>query len=483
MATSFKKIYQQEGIFSPVVSVRHNHAQHKGLPNSLRKSHQIMKTPNKGNGFDCGCRKSNSLKVVVIPKVFSKEFGEVVPSWVSASKRSKTTLSQVRTIRGVLTESRISGTDFPFKPWHEQYDWNYFVKTDPQFFYLQSPANGSYNVKNKSAIMECEWDTKFVPLWSLPMPGDRIQITGRWIFDCGHPINGKHRSELHPPKAVISFRDETAKFSGNKGFSRASQAIVYINGKGGYYNQKINDQNYSFDIYLPPKPSAASKPKFITKKKIASKVNPIITPFPKENPKLLRVTIPLKGKSASSYGIIISGGWSDPTGADAKQIRKVEVNISEANLKSDKDPNRIINRADEWYLYTGINGRWKFFKSMDRGKRKLNHKVTLRLHKSQKIKISSNGYEADPIHDLMGKSTGLSSKIASASNLRSADRKKAGKAIRNGFLSLGSTLTEGASIENDRIGIVNHSLKSISRINNKVIHSSKKDYTLKISVK
>ncbi len=484
MVLSIRKIYHQQEVDNPVISIKNYHQLHFKPPTSLKKANTVFSSINKGNGFDCGCRKSNSLRLEIAG--FSlKEFGEVVPSWVSAVKRDARTGAKTRTITGVLTQSRISGTDFPLKPWHHNYDWNYYVKTDTQFFYLSSPANHGYNAKTQSAIMECEWDSAFVPLWSRPMPGDRVQITGRWIYDCGHPIRSKHRSEIHPPKAVISFREETDKFSGNKGLSRASQAVVYINGKGGYFNQRINDQNYSFDMYLPPKPATSSTPKFRVRKKITSTINPIIVPFPSEDPKLLRVTIPLKGKRIPSvnYGVIISGGWSDPMGVDAKNIKKVTINIIKANFKKDNDPDGILfNKRDEWYLYAGINGRWKLFESMEKGERTLNHKVTLHLHKTQTIKISANGYEADPIHDLMGVSVGVASKVASSSKLTPKERKKAGNGIRKGFLKLGKNLLEGGSIENDKIGIVNATFPSGKRVNNRIIDSNLRDYHLTVDI-
>jgi len=500
MTLSVKKIYHQQGITSPVISIRRQHQMHFKPPTSIKKAQAVFSSKNSGNGFDCGCRKNNSLQAGIDILIYKKEkgIGEVVPSWVSAVRRDSRTGAKTRTITGVLTQSRISGEDFPLKPWHFNYDWNYFVKTDKQFFYLNSRANRSYNEKNQTSIMECEWDTAFVPLWSLPMPGDRVQITGRWIYDCGHPVKGKHRSEIHPPKAVISFREETDQFAGNAGRSRASQAVVYINGKGGYINQKINDQNYSFDIYLPPKPSSSSVPKFKVKKMInrifnpfpSSFINPIVTPFPKENPKLLRVTIPLKGQNIPSkkYGVIISGGWSDPAGLDAKDIKKITVNITNAVFKKDKDPNLgPINRKDEWYLYTGINGRWKLFKSMDKGKRKLNHKVVLHLHKTQTIKISANGYEADPIHDILGASVGLASKVTSSPRLTSQDRKKAGEGIKKGFLKLGTDILEGESIENDKIGIVDEAFSSNKKFKNRLLHAKlegkiSKDYHIEVDI-
>jgi hypothetical protein len=40
-------------------------------------------------------------------------------------------------------ESHISGTDFPFKPWHTYYDWNYKVQPGPQYRNLLSTCSST----------------------------------------------------------------------------------------------------------------------------------------------------------------------------------------------------------------------------------------------------------------------------------------------------------------------------------------------------
>ncbi len=486
MDLSIRTMYRQHGKSSGVISVRQRNSLHSRLPGSIKQAQRVFSSRNTGDGFRCGCKTAKSLKVDL--KVASKNFGEVVPSWVAADHRDHRTGGSERTVGGILSVSKISGTDFPPRPWHHDYDWNYHVKVDKEFFYLNSPVNKDYNVKTQTSEMECEWDSKFVPHWARPMQGDRVQITGRWIHDCGHPKRGKHRSEIHPPKATICFRDETDKFRGNRGLSRSTQAIVYISKKGGYIDLKINDQDYIFDLPLPGKPSAASRPVFKIVKKIRSPINPVVTPFPSDDPKVLRVTVPLKGKfvKGGQYGVIVSGGWTDPKGIDAKRIKKVTVNITKANLKANKDPSTLgLGGKDEWRLHTGINGRWKQYKSMDRGKRNLNHKVELHLHSSQRIKIATCGYEADAVDDIMGRGSGAPSSYASSSKLTSGQRKDAAKRIAVVFLTLGTDLLSGGDIENDSIGrvAVNFRKGRGSGTSTRTFTSSKKDYTIEVKVK
>jgi len=78
--------------------------------------------------------------------------------------------------------------------------------------------------------MEAEWDSAtlmdekegFQRIWGIapefvwPAGGDRVWVSGRWIFDCGHPGTPdsdrnnkqyvKFSSEIHPPRALVSFR-------------------------------------------------------------------------------------------------------------------------------------------------------------------------------------------------------------------------------------------------------------------------------------
>ena len=73
--------------------------------------------------------------------------------------------------------------------------------------------------------MEVEWDNAslmdehegFQRIWGAvpefvwPAVGDRVWVSGRWIFDCGHPGSSdtthvKYETEIHPPHALVAFR-------------------------------------------------------------------------------------------------------------------------------------------------------------------------------------------------------------------------------------------------------------------------------------
>lgn len=459
MDISLRNLFSRREISGEIISISRSLKNHFRPGSSLRKMNETFLKAASGNGFACGCEKPESLKIDLL--ISEKKFGEVVPSWVSASLHSDLQgKSKTRTIEGILTLSKMTHTDFPFQPWHFYYDWNYYVAVDKQYFYLNSPVNHDFNDSSKTATIECEWDTHFLPNWAWPMFGDRVKVIGRWIYDCGHPEKGKHKSEIHPPKAVVSFRSEAFKFRVNKSRVRANQAVVFMNERGGYYNQKINDQNYDFDLYLPPKPHASSKPTWHTRYMTSTRVTPVITPYPEDKPKLLRVHIPMNGKPITdgTYGAIISAGWTDPYMSEDFHIRKVTVKLTQAHLKDEGEW-----FSDEWYVYVGINGRWKqIFKSKDTGKYRLNHTVNLYLHKNDRIKVTAFGMEADPIHDLIGRNIGVDPQMVSKGGHSSRLRKDVALKISSGFLTLGTDLADGGSIENDPIGII-HSTLGVNR--------------------
>jgi hypothetical protein len=191
--------------------------------------------------------------------------------------------------------------------------------------------------------------------------------------------------------------------------------VVYIGKKGGYFEQKINNQDYAFDLYLPPQPqNIDAEPRWNIA--LRTTLAPIlfppikITPFPANAPRALRIVIPFKGVAdhIEEFGAIISGGWSDPKGTETKKIRRVRVTVEEILMDANKDP----RTADEWYVWIGINGRWEVFKGLSGSSRSLNFSTELLLHASDQIHITAGGFEADNVHKrLMGYDSGVSDKM------------------------------------------------------------------------
>lgn len=158
MSISMRDLFSRQGIAGEVISLRHSLVNHpEGLKMSLREAHRRLLTPADGDGFSRGCRRPESVKIgLSIPVVdftlFEQGIGGVLPSWVPIAGtthifREPTTgetgfradfAGETRTLEGILVRSKIAANDFPFKPWHTYYDWNFDVRVDTQYLLKQS---------------------------------------------------------------------------------------------------------------------------------------------------------------------------------------------------------------------------------------------------------------------------------------------------------------------------------------------------------
>jgi hypothetical protein len=434
MSTSMRYLFTREGIASSagqgepeIISLRNSLANHfQGLEIGLREANRRFLTAVGGDGFARGCHRRTRPGDV-------GKMADAVPSWVSVHDH------ETRTVEGVLAESRVTHSDLPLRPWHTYYDWNFFVRVDKQYQYLLSESN----LHDHGGNFECEWDTAFLPDWAWPQVGNRIWMVGRWIYDCGHPDAHGHKTEIHPPKAVASFRTEATQFAANSGPTRANNAVLYIGSNGGYWRQPINDQDYPFDLYLPPKPYPEAGPVWkITPQTSSLPIQPRIMPYPSGNPRALRVVVPLRGVEPppEEYGAIISGGWSDPRGTETAQVERARVTITKIYMDGDYDYG-----SDEWHVYVGVNGRWGVWRNLSGWEQPLNLSVDLDLHSTDQINITACGFEADVLHDYMGDDSGYSWEQISDPNLTVPQK----EAIEDSLLwQLSSSFND----ENDPIG-------------------------------
>ena len=413
----------------------------------LREASTTFTTLHTSSGFESGCREPNDIEIGI--GIGGKNMGQLFPSWVAVRFNSL----HSRTLEGVLVKSKITKADFPLRPWHTFYDWNFFVRVDRQFRYLLNQLTRTHHSKNMFGenipadlvqdIIECERDTAFLPLWAIPQVGSRVSLTGRWIFDCGHPENGQHRLEIHPPKAVVSFRSEAAVLQGNSRPTRANQAVVFIGGKGGYIDLPINDQNYAFDLYLPPKPHPSAVPAFSVRGVTGMEnevsatlpVQPVFTPVPIDDPRLLRVVIPLAGRvpEPEMYGAIVSGGWTDPAGTEAAKVKRVRVVLRRVKKLGPGAPVDEISRR-AWLFYFGVNGRWHRL-DLNEPEAQLGVSTTLDLHENDTVHLTACGFAKLQIHQFMGEEL----RRGPANHERAAPHRRGGRCcqkVRAAFFDL-----------------------------------------------
>ncbi len=141
-----------------------------------------------------------------------------------------------------------SSTDSPFT--HDSLDWIIKVAPfpagrawpgSPDYRWLASQFNDFHSGEH---LIECEWESKYVPDFIRTWPGDRIWMRGQVIFDCGHDVDIRetsgYRSEIHPPHALVVMRQEGALLKQESFQLPARVARMYITPWGGEANHPDN---------------------------------------------------------------------------------------------------------------------------------------------------------------------------------------------------------------------------------------------------
>ena len=165
-------------------------------------------------------------------------------------------------------ESVVNFEDYPDV--HDSHDHNFYIKLDPDP--AQADLLSTFGIDSRGYTpkdvgyyapdtLEVEWETgiltsqltgdgRFFPKWAWPVPGDRVWVNGYWIFDCGHPKEGRllppescpggipcHekglKTEIHPPRAIATMRQQVAIPPAGGAPIPVTATDLYIHGRSG----------------------------------------------------------------------------------------------------------------------------------------------------------------------------------------------------------------------------------------------------------
>ena len=105
---------------------------------------------------------------------------------------------------------------------HTSFDFLVNVKPDaPSGFLLGTGNFAGAGESEEAGRLHTEWEQAAFPAFAWPSPGDRVQLTGNWVWDCGHWLGGGERTELHPIRAFwvqrqgVSPRSATGEAEGD----------------------------------------------------------------------------------------------------------------------------------------------------------------------------------------------------------------------------------------------------------------------------
>lgn len=136
---------------------------------------------------------------------------------------------------GTLTELYVSPEDSPFV--HDSHDLD--MRMTPV-------VADRWLVLNNGDKLVLETESGKLPPKARPLPGDRVIVGGRWIFDCGHDP----KTEIHPVPVFVTERLETRRVRPDKPMQQVRVVRVSMNSNPGAFGYKF-DGSFAFDAQLP----------------------------------------------------------------------------------------------------------------------------------------------------------------------------------------------------------------------------------------
>jgi hypothetical protein len=132
------------------------------------------------------------------------------PTWVyvgDASSAASGPPPAPQVVNGVVDASppwlAAHPTDIDDPVSHASFDVVANVKPDPPSSFLLGTGNlAGLGEVEQAGRLHVEWEEAAFPAFAWPAEGDRVQLVGSWVWDCGHWTGGGERTELHPLRAV-----------------------------------------------------------------------------------------------------------------------------------------------------------------------------------------------------------------------------------------------------------------------------------------
>jgi hypothetical protein len=283
---------------------------------------------------------------------------------------------------------------------HDELDWNFFVRPDPQYERLLPRGLES------QLVMEVEWERPRLHPVARPTRGDRVSTLGYWINDCAH--DGK--TEIHPPVMVAAHRPRPILLPDSVGmgsnvYIAGVSSTVFVHRHAGETTRNCSrtglhearsasngclpdskgfdggdgnpiDTVYTYHILLPRNPAdvLADLGQDVPPAELFHR---IYRPFGGAGPDptveltslggvpALTVEFDLRGYSGTTYGRRIETGWIYPS-PDNWGLRRWRVRLDSMEVHDDLDADvdlifgEIENDGD-WRLWMNIpNGFWEW---------------------------------------------------------------------------------------------------------------------------
>jgi hypothetical protein len=312
---------------------------------------------------------------------------------------------------------------------HTSFDLVANVKPDASAGFLLGTGNFSgVGEVEQAGRLHVEWEERAFPLFAWPAQGDRVQLHGNWVWDCGHRSGGGERTELHPLRAVwverqgLSPRSPAGEREGDlvistDGTPASSSANCAHRAKGARAAftpclssdpgwQDVNG-SYSFVVGAPPRPDARARMRVRIVDAGSTPGAPRVTAAPGRNGVVVRVRIASPPGRRVVVAKRVFVGWD-------RSPRPVHLRVTFDRIlvRRAMDPGcmapctsvettrvgQISKPPGEWILYSNVAGvwqRWALLRPVDGQTIQLRRSVDVYVGRSQRFGVVVTGRECD----------------------------------------------------------------------------------------
>lgn len=318
---------------------------------------------------------------------------------------------------------------------HDSFDFLVNVKPDGPYAFLLGTGNfAGEEGDEEMGRLHTEWEEAAFPSFAWPEAGDRVDLLGSWIWDCGHWADGGERTELHPLRAVWvqragpSPRSPTGEREGDLFISTdktpagaSADCAHRTKGDRAAFNaclarepnwQDVNGA-YRFTLAAPPRPSPAARLRVRVVDAGSSAGAPAVKVAPSARGATVSVTVAQPAGSRVVIAKQVFLGWQ-PTPASALPVH-LRVSFEQILVRRAMDPGcpatkplcasvestrrgQISRPPGEWALYADVAGiwtRWKLLRPTDGQTLPLRQTVDVYVGRGRPWRVFVGGRECD----------------------------------------------------------------------------------------
>jgi hypothetical protein len=277
---------------------------------------------------------------------------------------------------------------------HDSFDFLVNVEADAPYGFLLGTGNFAADGE-ETGRLHTEWEEATYAQFAWPEPGDRVELLGSWVWDCGHWQGGGERTELHPLRAVwvqrhgVSPRSPVGETEGDLFISTdrtpaGASADCAHRAKGDRAafkaclaaepNYQDVNGTYRFNLVVPPRPTPAAKLRVRLVDAGSSRGAPAVKILPGAGGPSVFVSVSVPAGRRVVVAKQIFAGWDR-----APRPVHLRVHFERILVRRAMDPGcpptnltcasvettrkgQISRPPGEWVLYwdvAGVWGRWR----------------------------------------------------------------------------------------------------------------------------